>query len=63
MWGYFALLDPESDPATQINADPDPQFCLYGVLSITHFITGTIFELNAYPDQEFFRKTQKRRSH
>jgi hypothetical protein len=25
MWFIFALLDP--DPATQINADPDPQPC------------------------------------
>ncbi len=23
--GHFALLDPDTDPATQINADPDPQ--------------------------------------
>ena len=23
--GHFALLDPDPDPATQINADPDPQ--------------------------------------
>jgi hypothetical protein len=24
-WVIFALLDPDSDPATQINADPDPK--------------------------------------
>jgi hypothetical protein len=23
-WVIFALLDPDPDPATQINADPDP---------------------------------------
>jgi hypothetical protein len=25
LWVIFALLDPDPDPATQINADPDPQ--------------------------------------
>jgi hypothetical protein len=25
LWVIFALLDPDTDPATQINADPDPQ--------------------------------------
>jgi hypothetical protein len=24
-WVIFALLDPDPDPATQINADPDPK--------------------------------------
>ena len=24
LWVIFALLDPDPDPATQINADPDP---------------------------------------
>jgi hypothetical protein len=28
MWVIFALLDPDPDPATQINADPDPQPCV-----------------------------------
>jgi len=27
LWVIFALLNPEPDPATQINADPDPQPC------------------------------------
>jgi hypothetical protein len=27
LWVIFALLDPAPDPATQINADPDPQPC------------------------------------
>ncbi len=31
LWVIFALLDPDTDPATQINADPDedldPQPC------------------------------------
>jgi hypothetical protein len=34
LWVIFALLDPELDPATQINADPDPQPCLYGSLNL-----------------------------
>jgi hypothetical protein len=25
LWVIFALLDPDPDPATQINADPDPK--------------------------------------
>ncbi len=28
LWVIFALLDPEPDPATQINADPQPWFYL-----------------------------------
>jgi hypothetical protein len=27
LWVIFALLDPNPDPATQMNADPDPQPC------------------------------------
>jgi hypothetical protein len=27
LWDIFALLDPDPDPATQINADPDPKPC------------------------------------
>jgi hypothetical protein len=27
LWVIFALLYPDQDPATQINADPDPQTC------------------------------------
>jgi hypothetical protein len=27
LWVIFALLDPDPEPATQINADPDPQPC------------------------------------
>jgi hypothetical protein len=29
--GHFALLDPDPDPATQINADPDPQPCFIDI--------------------------------
>jgi hypothetical protein len=29
LWVIFALLDPDPDPATQINADPDPKPCRY----------------------------------
>jgi hypothetical protein len=25
LWVIFTLLDPDPDPATQINADPDPE--------------------------------------
>jgi hypothetical protein len=25
LWVFFALLDPDPDPATQVNADPDPK--------------------------------------
>jgi hypothetical protein len=32
LWVIFALLDP--DPATQINADPDPQRCIFRDLFI-----------------------------
>jgi hypothetical protein len=28
LWVNFALLDPDPNPATQINADPDPHPCL-----------------------------------
>jgi hypothetical protein len=28
LWVIFALLDPDPDPATQINADRDPKPCL-----------------------------------
>jgi hypothetical protein len=27
LWVIFALMDPDADPATQINADPDPKPC------------------------------------
>jgi hypothetical protein len=27
LWVIFAVLDPDPDPADQINADPDPQHC------------------------------------
>ncbi len=27
LWVIFALMDPDPDPATQINADPDPKPC------------------------------------
>ncbi len=32
LWVIFALLDPDPDPATQINADPDtdPKICMRG---------------------------------
>ncbi len=29
LWVIFALLDPDPDPATQINADPDPQLWFF----------------------------------
>jgi hypothetical protein len=33
LWIIFALLDPDQDPATQINADPDPHLWFLEVIS------------------------------
>jgi hypothetical protein len=27
LWVIFALLDPDTDPGTPLNTDPDPQHC------------------------------------